>query len=155
MLRLMYRDDDASDEDPEVEDEDLDAAYHARVARPSVTFTSALPRGIPSEVVVGGRVYPVEVFTTGGEPTNEYDRLYGRIGGLILLNSDTPGMHRDTLLHEVLHAVDFAAGTEAGEAVVEAWAPVILDALRRNPSFVAYLLADETPEAVPDDAGTS
>lgn len=61
----------------------------------------------------------------------------------IWTRSQTDAETRETLLHEILHAVDREAGTEAGESVVNAWAPVILDALRANPEVTAILLADD------------
>lgn len=54
---------------------------------------------------------------------------------------------RDTLCHEVLHCLAFLAGlsaewgSEKEEAAVRRLSPLLLDALRRNPDLVAYLLA--------------
>ncbi len=135
-------DDDSDGSEPTSEDYDLDAAYHAAVAKPSVTSAPAASYGLPSEVVVAGCAYPVEVYTTGGEPTNPHDRLYGSIhyDDGIRVNADGRDEFRDTLLHEVLHAVDHHAGANAGEVVVAAWTPVLLDVLRKNPGLVAFLL---------------
>lgn len=58
-----------------------------------------------------------------------------------------PAMARDTLLHEVLHAVFSAVGVSRDlgaskeEDAVNRIAPALLDVLRRNPPLVAYLLA--------------
>lgn len=50
-----------------------------------------------------------------------------------------PDQERDTLLHEVLHAVDEAMGTNLEEAQVRSLATGLLAVLRDNPSFVSYL----------------
>lgn len=63
----------------------------------------------------------------------------------------TPGMERDTVLHEVLHAVfdqldvkrrmKEEVGKEFEEDVVYALAPRLLAVLKDNPGLVKYLLA--------------
>lgn len=50
-----------------------------------------------------------------------------------------PDTERDTLLHEVLHAVDEAMGTHLEEAQVRSLATGLLAVLADNPSFVRYL----------------
>jgi hypothetical protein len=56
-----------------------------------------------------------------------------------------PGMARDSLLHEVLHACNNASGLNADlnddqeESLVRRTATVLLEVLRRNPRLVAYL----------------
>lgn len=55
---------------------------------------------------------------------------------------------RDTVLHEVLHAIAFLSGlssdwgTQREEEIVRRLSPLLLDVLRRNPALVAYLLED-------------
>lgn len=50
-------------------------------------------------------------------------------------------MKRDTLLHEVLHAILMGAGLdgETEERIVSTISPALLDTFRRNPELVAYL----------------
>lgn len=52
---------------------------------------------------------------------------------------------RDTLLHEILHALVGIVGmfdkAKDEERVVAGLTPLLLDALRRNPKVVAYLVA--------------
>jgi hypothetical protein len=56
-------------------------------------------------------------------------------------------VQRDTLLHEVLHAIGALTGLrrdlgeEAEERVVERLSSNLLDTLRRNPELVEYLLS--------------
>lgn len=46
---------------------------------------------------------------------------------------------QDTLLHEVLHAIDEAMGLKMKEAQVKGAATGLLAVLKRNPAFTAYL----------------
>ena len=140
-----------NDEDPSEED-DLEEQYHAVVRKPDpMAWLPGPTIGLPSEVMIGGSPHEVRVF----EPmdSDSWDQLLGRyspgtgvITGVISTRrAQSLSDQRDTMLHEVLHGVDQVAGTSAGEAVVEAWAPVLLDVLRSNPGLVAFLLADEDP----------
>jgi hypothetical protein len=54
-------------------------------------------------------------------------------------------MQRDTLLHEVIHAVEDAMGLKVTEHRVALLATGLLQVLRHNPNFVAYLM-------MPDEA---
>jgi hypothetical protein len=66
-----------------------------------------------------------------------------------LLPGQGPDYERDTLLHEVLHAVVFNTNLRSmegwredgrEEAIVQALAPVLLQVLRENPRLIDYLL---------------
>lgn len=63
---------------------------------------------------------------------------------LFVSDNLAPDQERDTLLHEVLHALigivrpSFSDRVE--EEFVQLLTPLLLDALRRNPGFVAYLV---------------
>lgn len=50
----------------------------------------------------------------------------------------------ESLLHEVLHAINFVTdlcqGAHEDETICERTGPILLDVLRRNPQLVAYLL---------------
>jgi hypothetical protein len=78
--------------------------------------------------------------TTVGHIDHNEQRIY--IDG-----AQGPDQIRDTLLHEVLHALWGTCGlyvTEAGdheELIVAMTASLLLDTLRRNPELVAYLVA--------------
>lgn len=58
----------------------------------------------------------------------------------------TPGMQRDTLLHECLHAVLGNSGAQLEddeeERLVRTLSPLLLDLLRRNPTLVRFLLEE-------------
>lgn len=53
-----------------------------------------------------------------------------------------PSLQRETLLHELLHAVIAVSGVKVKneERVIRALSPVLLDTLRRNPELADYLL---------------
>jgi hypothetical protein len=126
-------------------DDDTDH-YQAAVAKPDrMVWTSASEHDLPGAIAVGGKPYEVRVF----EPCDDayWDKLLGAIEygdpTVWVRSGRRADERRETLLHEVLHAVDKAAGTNAGEIVVNAWAPILLDALRDNPALIALLLADD------------
>lgn len=53
------------------------------------------------------------------------------------------GNEQDTILHEVLHAVESAMGMDVAEEVVEKFATGLLAVLKDNSSLVTYLRARE------------
>lgn len=67
----------------------------------------------------------------------------------LFVNKDqTQDQLRDTVLHEVLHAICFNYGVQTGteeeeEALIKTLTPVLLDVLCRNPELVALLLGKE------------
>jgi hypothetical protein len=93
---------------------------------------------------VGDKSYEVRVFQPCDDES--WDALLGSIHldeEVIWARWPPNAGTRETLLHEVLHAVDDLAGTEAGERVVAAWAPILLDALRANPELAWLLLSED------------
>lgn len=70
-----------------------------------------------------------------------------------IMRNLAPSMERETVMHEVLHAV-FAMnglqqewGEEKEEAVVRRLSPVLLAAMRDNPRLVAFLIEKDAPSA--------
>jgi hypothetical protein len=100
----------------------------------------------PSRLRVGAHTYVVgmldDLIPRGaqGETYPEHLRIY-------LADSLAPTREREVLLHEAFHAVWQGTSLrteESGlggyeEQVISALAPVLLDLLRDNPEFVAYL----------------
>jgi hypothetical protein len=76
-----------------------------------------------------------------GETLNHDTRIH-------IKADQSPPCKRDTVLHEVLHAIVFLSGyshdmtTEGEEALVRTLTPWLLAALRDNPDLVTYLLDD-------------
>ena len=77
-------------------------------------------------------------------PQGHHDPVALRI---LVTEQQAPGQQRDTLLHEVLHALTEMTGLhnewseEKEEAVVRRLTPALLDVLRRNPDLVEFLVA--------------
>lgn len=108
----------------------------------------------PATVTVGPLDVKVDVNAKRANDASltfgHYDRVYGEI---VLAPNQGPAPLRDTLLHELLHACCDLAAMQAGggdavfedddheERCVRALTPWLLDALRRNPDLVTYLLA--------------
>ncbi len=88
------------------------------------------------------RIEHAEARQLSGRTDHDLLRIY--VDTTAAAGADT---RRDTLLHEVLHCLAFTAGlsaewgSEKEETVVRRLSPLLLDALRRNPALVAYLLA--------------
>lgn len=72
----------------------------------------------------------------------------------ILLCEQSPASMRDSLIHEVLHAVWWCAGGEklldidkdAEERLIRLLSPWLLSLIRDNPHLVAYLVNDPSKE---------
>jgi hypothetical protein len=102
----------------------------------------------PYSVLVLGQSFAVVFEATAGTLVKDRDRKYGEtdLGAQRMTVRDDlgPDQERDTVLHEVLHAllgVGGAAGlsSDEEETVVRLLAPTMLDVLRRNPVLVRYL----------------
>jgi hypothetical protein len=104
----------------------------------------------PESVVVGPYVYRLTM------DAGEWDELMARLreehwgytdhaAAVIYVQPEiAPSLERTIVLHEILHAVAFAAGTLFdGKRREEEWvlrtAPGLLDTLRRTPGLVEYL----------------
>lgn len=68
---------------------------------------------------------------------------YGK-GSIVLMHSQSAGHKRMALLHEVLHACWHLTDREhtSDEQAILSLAGPLLDALRRNPALVAFLLEE-------------
>lgn len=107
----------------------------------------------PRKIHVGPHTYRVVVDTAAmnAESVDAGEALVGRCcrrSQTIYVEPDQhPSQRRDTLLHEVLHAVASVTalesewGDEREEEIVLRMTPALLDVLRRNPRLVAYLTA--------------
>lgn len=112
----------------------------------------------PASLVIAGQTFRVEVIddpTSGvGRHGDEHtigatnvDAGIMRVRGGKELSAD---QERDTLLHEVIHAVlsltkldgqrDHFKTSEASERIVTVLSTHLLDTLRRNPALVEYLV---------------
>lgn len=101
---------------------------------------------VPDSIAIGPHTWTVQTDPTGGltgdancNGVTVRERL-----AIVLADDLAPSYAREVLLHELIHAclsgtTEF--GTDPEEALVRALAPLLLDALRRNPAILAYLTA--------------
>lgn len=116
----------------------------------------------PSRVQVGHMCYDVVV---DKQRADDAGVTYGQSDHskcTIVLNPDQHAHQmRDTVLHEVLHAICDQLGVNKGgaaalldfdaeERLVSSLSPILLDTLRRNPHLHEYLLRPDGPSADPD-----
>lgn len=102
----------------------------------------------PRKVYAGNHAYKVTVDKSGivGDHAENRGSTQNETLSIVLDGRLARSHLRQTLLHEVLHAVwDQTALTATDvqddqELVVQALAPVLLDVLCRNPSLVEFLL---------------
>ncbi len=106
---------------------------------------------LPRRIHVGPHIYSVvcDAAAMAAECRDAGEDLVGRCSHRTLTIHIEPdqarSQMRDTLLHEVLHAVanmtalDGEWGDEREEEVILRLAPALLDVLRRNPRLVAFL----------------
>lgn len=96
---------------------------------------------LPQEIKIIGKTYRVE-------PVPEMDDDCGACYDskqLIKISEDlAQELAQDTLLHEVIHAVDFQMHTNLKERQVSALASGLTAVFKENPEFVKYILAGKT-----------
>lgn len=117
---------------------------------------------LPTRLRIGPLAYDVtdevEAFHRHGiNPNEHFGYTHHETATILIHPSTAPQMRRITLLHEVMHAVAFAAGAiDTRKRKEEAWvvmvSPMLVVTLRANPELVAFLLDDgETPKPLAAD----
>jgi hypothetical protein len=94
---------------------------------------------IPTVVVVLGKPYAVEVVKKKG---SDYGECFVDLCSIEIASYQCDHQKRDTLLHEVMHAVDHEMDTDMKEEQIRRMATGLLAVLRQNPALVAFLTAD-------------
>ena len=94
---------------------------------------------IPAEVDVVGKPYSVTL-TQRGE--GDYGECFADHCRIEVADYQCELQRRDTLLHEVLHAVDHEMHCNMSEAMIRRMATGLLQVLRHNAGLVAYLVED-------------
>ena len=100
----------------------------------------------PTSVRVGPLDFEV-VVVNGDELEDHFGDMHPDSLRIRLMEGIAPGLERETLMHELMHAAYYASGlreyeTEHEEREVTALALALLAMLRNNPELVAYLTAD-------------
>lgn len=114
----------------------------AKAKLPDVVVVGPFRYIVSGDELARLRVEHAELKTLSGH--TDHDALIVHVDTTAAAAPDT---RRDTLLHEVLHAVAFTAGISAElgntkeEEIIRRMSPLLLDTLRRNPALVAYILA--------------
>jgi hypothetical protein len=111
---------------------------------------------IPKKIAVSHSIIeiatdPRSIFSASKQ---ENEVLFGRYDSheskITIDGSGHPSVQRETLLHEILHAIightnlsseGGPLSGDAEEAVIRAISPMLLDTLRRNPKLASYLTA--------------
>jgi hypothetical protein len=95
----------------------------------------------PKEIRILGKDYSVQIipdFENCGECIDMKQQ--------IKLQADMPmALEQDTLLHEVIHALDFGMKLHMKERQVSALASGLIGIFRDNPAFVEYLSQQPPP----------
>jgi len=94
---------------------------------------------LPNSVEVVGKHYALELLDmeiAGGDMAGATDVIHQvlRIGTNQAFHAE-----RDTVLHELLHAIDYGNHTGIKEYQIHSMANALLQVLRRNPELVSYL----------------
>jgi hypothetical protein len=101
----------------------------------------------PARIRVIGKVHTVHFVPAGhallrdgpDDPKPGYGRHDGATLTIAIEEGQPLANEQDTVLHEVLHAVETAMGMDVAEEVVEKFATGLLAVLKDNPGLVTYL----------------
>lgn len=96
---------------------------------------------VPKTVRILGKTYKIEVIPDFENCGECHDNKQ-----VIKLQSDMPlALEQDTILHEVIHALDYSMKLNMKERQVSALASGLIAVFRDNPRFVHYLF-QQPPE---------
>jgi hypothetical protein len=95
-------------------------------------------------VDVLGKPYTIEVVKKKG---SDYGECFCDQCHIEVASYQCDHQKRDTLLHEVMHAVDHEMDCDMKEEQIRRMATGLLAVLRQNPAFVAFLTADADTKA--------
>ena len=99
---------------------------------------------IPSEVDILGKPYAITV-TAKGE--GDYGECFADHCRIEIADYPCVMQQRDTLLHEVMHAVDHEMHCNMSEAQIRRMATGLLQVLRHNAPLVAFLVETDADTA--------
>jgi hypothetical protein len=95
---------------------------------------------IPPKLRILGKLWQIKQQATKGGKDDGKCEFATKI---IWVNpKQTEDSKRDTLLHEVIHALDEELQTKTSERQVRLLATGLLEVIRNNPAFMAYLAGD-------------
>jgi hypothetical protein len=94
---------------------------------------------IPNRVDILGKSYRVDLIE---RESGDYGECFSDQCRIEVATYQCEAQKRDTLLHEVLHAVDHEMNCRMSEAQIRRMATGLLAVFRHNPAFVASLTED-------------
>ena len=112
------------------------------------------PASLPTSIDIGPFSYKITIDELTRQRAQETSRtnLLGETDHdklQIIIDASAPiGLLRETLLHETLHTIAKVSGlthdwdTDEEEGIIQRICPLLLEVFRRNPSVVAYLMAE-------------
>lgn len=104
-------------------------------------MTARITPALPDAIKIIGKTYSIESVPEMDDDCGAcYDSKQ-----LIKISEDIPHeLSQDTLLHEVMHAVDFQMHLGMKERQVSAMAAGLMAVFKENPEFVKYLFTPAT-----------
>lgn len=106
-------------------------------------------RGLPKTVTVLGQTYRVEPYEDPHSPMGQHDGEAAACGWTDQLGQlcrirghgyQSRMSSRDTMLHEVVHMIDYFVKTPMEESDIARFSSVLLDTLRSNPKLLDFIL---------------
>jgi hypothetical protein len=94
---------------------------------------------IPGDVDVLGKPYRVQLIE---RDSGDYGECFSDQCRIEVATYQCEAQRRDTLLHEILHAVDHEMNCRMSEPQIRRMATGLLAVLRHNPALVAFLTGD-------------
>ena len=103
---------------------------------------------LPSKVKIGYLSYDIDSVPAGKlKDVGDEKWLSGQCNNILALirveNGNPPLFERETVLQEIIHAVDYQAGNTLTEGQVQMLGVGVLGVLRENPKLRAYLFDKE------------
>ncbi len=112
------------------------------MAHPAGRYAALGDPLIPKRLRINGRVFRLTALPADA---NELGLMQGDAGEIQIKPCDDMFVTKDTVLHEVMHAIRYMQGREDGgeveEDYVRSLATGILGVLRDNPTFAKWLIA--------------
>lgn len=90
----------------------------------------------PTEIKIVGKVYRVEKI----EDLPDQGNCNNQKLQIMIQNGNALQQEQDTVLHEVLHAIDYSVQAKMNERQITVMASGLLSVMQENPQLMGYLL---------------
>jgi hypothetical protein len=97
---------------------------------------------VPSEIQVGGKAWTIKEVTTDNdlETPSMFGRCRPELQTIYYLKDCTEDGARDTVLHELIHALDWHAQLKLKEKQVHVLASLLVECMWDNPELFVWLM---------------